>query len=391
MKPFILLFLFFVALTISNSSLADAWTHYGGACNWFSKRYKAHVGIKRNGEVGCYCCHTDANCSGVELECKYTLPVNNPPNLPFEATIARAYAIINANQEYSEAFGGYAEGRDWYAGADVSLKIPTYSRFPVIESFKFDKHKRVGGWARIGRIVYDTVNHVIHLYDITASIDVETYDKANDFAAIALSVSREPRTAQTEFVEPSDKEYVERLIWETKVMLNNGRLRTQGVISSKNFNNSVTSGKLNSSLNIEHIEIPISKNLDMSDLYVNLGVDNGSIGLGVSDKFNIENATEELTLQEPETIEEQLEFTNYPNPVSGASTEVYFELKREQNAQLMLCDGQGKPIKTLFEGTVMANQRKAFTIDLQLIKGPVGFFRLVLSDKILVRKILIQP
>lgn len=387
-KRFLLLFLIALLPTVS---FADAWTHYGGACNWFSKRYKAHVGIKRNGEAGCYCCHTVANCSGIELECKYTLPVDNPPNVPFEATIARAYAIINANQEYSEAFGGYAEGRDWYAGADVSLKVPTYSLFPVIESSRLSNHKRVGGWARIGEIVFDTVNHVIHLYNITASIDVDTYDKANDFAAFAISVSREPRSAQVELAEPTDKEYVERLVWETKCMLNNGRLRTLGVISPRYFKHSIEKTKLSSTLNIPHIEIPVGKNVDMSDLYVNLGVDNGSIGLGVSDKFNIDTATEELMLTEPDVVEEQLEFTNYPNPVSEARTEVYFELKRQQYVQLMLCDAQGVPIKILFDGEVNANERRSFKVDLQGLKGPIGFFRLVLPDKVLVRKILIHP
>lgn len=141
---------------------------------------------------------------------------------------------------------------------------------------------------------------------------------------------------------------------------------------------------------IDHIAIPIDPKLDMNYLQVNMGVDNGNLGMGVSERFEIEYAEEIVQVAEQAEVAETLNFYNYPNPVVGRNTEVYFEINRTEQVQLLLCDENGLPVETIYSGTAEKNQKLRFTVNLGKIRR-MGYLKLILSDKVLVRKILIAP
>lgn len=147
----------------------------------------------------------------------------------------------------------------------------------MIERLNGDQKKKVGGWANVKSIVYDTVNRVIHIYGLTGGmdVDVDTYDRPNDFGAIAVSITK-ASPSQKDDSELSDEEYVKQLVWESKCFLNNGKLSTVGAITPRHFSHRVEGNKLATSLNVAHLVIPIPTGIEMNTLIVNVGVDNGN-------------------------------------------------------------------------------------------------------------------
>lgn len=365
---------------------SDAWIRYSD-CNWFSNRYKVRVKIKKQGNWSNYCSKTDANCSGVEEECRY------PPNVPgdpFGVTWARAYGKINDSEFDIAQFGGYDGIDQWIAGEDVLLKMPQFSPYPMVERMMAQSKRHVASGSKVGRIEFDYVNHIIHLYKITGSIEVESFDKANDFGAIVISVTRAVTDALGYEKEPTDEEYTRSLVWDTRCLLNNGRISMKGALNARHFTSKVDGEKMLAVMSVDHIAIPIDPSLDMKTLQVNMGVDNGNMGMGISDRFNIDNAEETVQIVDQADVAETLSFYNYPNPVVGRNTEVYFEINRTEQVQLLLCDENGLPVETVYSGTAEKNQKLQFTINLGKIRL-MGYLKLILSDKVLVRKILIAP
>lgn len=371
----------------SISSYADAWTHYSGNCNWFSKRYKVHVDIKKQGSLFNYCGKTEADCYHAEAECRYPEVTAEP----FNFTYARAYALRNDSQNIVEVYGGYDGSHQWIAGANVLMQVPRFSTHPMIERM-IGRSRRYGtAKAQIGRIEFDYKHHVIHLYDISSAIEVNSFDKANDFAAMVLSVTKILTDSSGNEIEPSDKEYTQSLVWDTRCLLNNGRLLLKGGLKSGHVASKSEEDKSTVTIFANHIAIPIDPKLDMENLQVNIGVDNGNLGMGISERFEISgNAEETVQLAEETEMVETLNFYNYPNPVVGKSTEVYFEINTNEQVQLLLCDENGLPVETIFSGIAEKKQKLQFTVNLSKIRR-LGYLKLILPEKVLVRKILIAP
>ena len=106
---------------------ADAWVQYNGVCNWFTKRYKAHVGIKKVGQFGSECGKTTSNCYNVEEECIYRVCEDY-----FCVTWARAYAKINDQGNEVYEYGGFDGTNQWLAGSDATFKPLLSNLSPMI-------------------------------------------------------------------------------------------------------------------------------------------------------------------------------------------------------------------------------------------------------------------
>ncbi len=322
----------------------------------------------------------------VQLECRYPDPT---PQIPFQLTYARAFAKINDTENIVEEYGGLESGHQWLAGANVIFKTPPYSAYPMVQQVVGGTKRNTSAKSIIGRVVFDPIHHVIHLYDIRGSIEVESFDKANDFGAIAISITNEQANVLSIDQEPTDEEYVKRLVWETKCLFNNGRLSMKGAFKSNHFVSKVDGDKLTATMHVKHISIPIDPSIDMSLLQVNMGVDNGNIGMGISDKFKLDDAVESVQIAEAAELNELLEFSNYPNPVADRTTQAYIKINRTERVQLLLCDENGVALETIFDGTVGKDQQRQFRVSLKKITGRVGYLKLILPDKVLVRKILL--
>lgn len=194
---------------------SDAWVHYSGNCNWFSKKYKVHVEIRKQGNLFNWCGKTDADCYGVEEECVYPPTV---PGAPFGVIYARAYGKINASEYEVEEYGGFQAPDQWLAGTNVLMQTPRFSPYPMIERVTGKSEKYATARTRIGRIEFDYEHHVIHLYDISGSIEVNSFDKANDFAAMAISVTKILTDAAGYEKELTDQEYTQSLVWDTRLI-----------------------------------------------------------------------------------------------------------------------------------------------------------------------------
>jgi hypothetical protein len=365
-------------MLIINEANADAWTITNSGCSWFTKRYKAHVGIKRAWQVGNQCSDTDRDCYFVELDCRH-----GPALDFFSAYYARAYAKISDNGSETIEFGGY-DGTDyWYAGSDVRFKKPTQAHYPMIFLQK-DKDRFGQSSCKVKRTEFDVKNHRIILHNVEGVINLQTSDPMNDFAAIVISLTR--RTDDS--AELSDDVYMSNLISSSKIFLNNGSLKLKGIVKKEMIKTKIQGKLLNATFSAGKLIIPVPKDISLDDVSVNIGVDNGNLGMGVSDKFAIENDVETYKIMEFSAPTEVLSISNYPNPSPNQLISVDFQLSESDNVEVFLCDDNGNVINTLYKGNVQKGEQKTIN-DVNIDKIKIsGYVKIVTPQKTITKKIM---
>lgn len=369
-------------LTISNYAFADAWTEIKNNCNWFTNRYKCHVGIKKQGQIGNYCSHTSANCSGVEEECSYT---EYGGSNPYQVTWARAYAKVNENENETYEFGGYDGTDQWYAGEDMSFFAPKYAKYFMTYP-KFLKSKRYTSTAlKIGQVVFDVKNRKILIYRVHGVISSNPLDITNDFAAFTISITR----SNNKNTESTD-EYLSRRIWYSNAFFNNGKLSLGGSLKSATVNVKKSIDNTEIVVEIPLIEISVPASIDMSEIEVNNGVDNGNKGEGISEKFVINEDAKELIVSEEVIPKEVFELSNYPNPIENNTTTITLKLPETDHIEIDLCNYDGEVVDKIFIGEAKKNEILEFQIKTDKVSNGIGYIRLITNEKILMRKILIQ-
>lgn len=362
--------------------LADAWFQINNSCNWFTKRYKVHVGIKRAWQVGNHCAYTAVDCSYIQRDCRYPEP---EPNTPFQIFYAVADAMASANNPYAYHSGGFDGTDQWLAGSDVTTQIPLFSPFPMIEQEKNKKDRVSSGRLQIGSTVFDNQRHQVRLSDIKGYLSVKSFDKANDFSTFTVSITMIDTLNPDDF---SDAGYTKNLIWSTKAMVHNGKLLLEGKFNIKDFHiyESVQSDSISLAMNDLTIDIPA--HIDMELLTVNVGVDNGNFGMGISEKFRMSGQKSEHFISETMLTEEIFTFKNYPNPVKDQIT-INFEVPYKQEVELAIYDPNGDKLLTLYQNQVEADQLVEVESDLRQLKAGVYYLKLKTAEKILVRKLIV--
>lgn len=77
--------------------------------------------------------------------------------------------------------------------------------------------------------------------------------------------------------------------------------------------------------------------------------------------------------------------------VVDKATKVYFKINRTEQVRLVLYNENGLPLETIFDGTAVKDEQKQYRVNLSKVTGHVGYIKLILPDKILVRKLLLIP
>lgn len=369
-------------LIISNNVFADAWTEIRNSCNWFTNRYKCHVGIKKQGQIGNYCSHTSANCSGVEEECSYT---EYGGSNPYQVTWARAYAKVNEYENETYEFGGYDGTDQWYAGEDMSFLVPKYAKYFMTYPKMLGSNTHTSTSLKMGQVIFDEKNRKILIYNIHGVIKSNPVDITNDFAAFSISITRSNKE-NTE----STNEYLARRIWHSNAFFNNGKLSLGGSLKQATVNVKKNEDNTEIVIEIPFIEISIPASIDMSEIEVNNGVDNGNKGEGVSEKFVINEDAKELTISEEVIPTEVFELSNYPNPIESNATTVTIKLPETEEIEVELCNYDGKVVDKIFKGEAKKEEILEFQIRTDKVSNGIGYIRLITGKKILMRKILIE-
>jgi hypothetical protein len=170
-------------------------------------------------------------------------------------------------------------------------------------------------------------------------------------------------------------------------MINNGKLLFEGNFKAEHFvtngNNEMDEVKVN----IKSMDIIIPKNIDMNNISVNMGLDNGNLGIGVSSKFRVDNKNSAHQISKSSVIEEEFSFTGYPNPNSGRFT-VHLKLPTTQQIEVSVFNSNGSLIKSLYKGEAKKEAPIEIKADLSALLPGVYFLKLSTPDKVLVRKLL---
>jgi len=80
---------------------------------------------------------------------------------------------------------------------------------------------------------------------------------------------------------------------------------------------------------------------------------------------------------------------NYPNPFNP-STIISFGSSKKTEAELVVFDQLGRKVKTLFEGTIEANEIKKVTFDAASLSGGVYFYKLITPEWNSTRKMVLM-
>ncbi len=241
--------------------------------------------------------------------------------------------------------------------------------------------------------IYDEVNHTITVKNLKGILEMNALDVANDFTAFTISVTHEPESyVESEDPYKEEEAYMQNLIWSSTAMLNNGRVLMDGAFRSSLFKVTKNDGpqsEVSVELNIEELVIQIPENISLDEVSVNFGVDGGNLGYGISEKFMVDNPTDELTINPFFVPEEEFTFENYPNAVSDILN-IKLKLPQSTKTTLLLLDINGNTIKQIYRGGIGANREFILEEDVSNLKEGVYLLVVELQSHSLVRKVIVK-
>jgi len=219
-------------------------------------------------------------------------------------------------------------------------------------------------------------------------------DVANDFVAFTVSITYEPDSYEpSEDPVKEESEYLDNLIWSSRAVYNNGTIKMSGDFAPSHFTVTLNDGpKRNTeiALSAKPIIVSIPEEYNLDDLSVNIGVDAGNLGYGISEKFNIREATNIVKINEPHVPEGIFEFQGFPNPVQDDLI-IKTKLPYTTHGIISLIDSDGNLVKTLYKGEIRADQELELEQSLKgLPRNRIYFLELSTHQERLARKIILK-
>ena len=398
---YFLTFFLVISFGLTSSVQADSWVKVR-KCNWFYKQWKTFARVD-NFFGDAICKRKDKSCEFAESGCYWD-----------DITRTRAYAVGGdvvkkgpfgpfSVELYDYYYAGEVieptdfEGRD--AGFSRILMPSDQTKYFITkpDTKLLDKNANSKGFIESegSKPVFDEENHAIIIKNVSGGLEMGVVDLANDFQALTVSVTHEPKSyTENENPYEEEKQYLENLIWSSTAMLNNGRILMDGDFMPSNFRVTKNDGqkkRVEVKFHIDEWIIPIPKDISLDEVSINFGIDGGNLGYGVSEKFSVRNPTESVMINSPFIPEETFEFVNYPNPISE-KLKIRIGLPYTDNVEVMLKDINGKLVKKIYEGRVLANEVIEIEESLNDLPsaGKVYFLQMYTRDQILVRKVLTE-
>lgn len=400
-----------LAILLPISVEADAWVKHR-RCNWIYKEWKTlawtdYVPDGLHINVDWECREKDKSCDLAESDCFWS-----------DKTRTRAYAVGGDEVSYSNG-GPFTVTLYNYSNAEFvivpipwipgdgnqfavnsagfnSLLVPAdQTKYHITRPYEVEAtDTQRGKIAMTEKPIYNEGTHTVTLQNVKGILEMGVVDLVNDFSALTLSITHEPETyLPSEDPYGEQQEYMENLIWSSTAMLNNGRILMDGDLKSSYFTitkNDGQKGRVEVQLNIDVLDIQIPKDISLDDISVNIGVDGGNLGYGISRKFSIPNPSDELIINPRYVPEEVFEFENYPNPVSD-QLKIKAKLPYTYQVEIRLLDIDGNPVKQLYSGSLLANQLLEINTNLEdLKKKGVYFIEMYTRDRKLIRKIIVK-
>ena len=399
--------LFYIFLLFVNlPAQADAWYKIRNRCSWFSKQYKTRAWVNGvalgGGLLAMKCNKSDSDCTlADDTNCFWEDKDRIPRAIALAGDRIKVPASDGAFSVWLEN-AGYARHIDdgFYATSSAGFNRIL---LPADQTTYFINRPKIvtNASTREGTIYHDggapifnKQNHTITISGVVGELQVGASDVTNDFSALTISVTHEPSTyAESEDAYEEEQNYLNRLIWSSTAILNNGSVSMDGALTLSNFTVTKNDGQKNAvavALRIEKIVISIPEDIDLDEVSVNFGVDGGNLGLGISQKFRVEQPTQKLTINPPYFPEEVFEFSNYPNPVSD-QLGIRVELPYTYEIKIRLLDINGNKVKDIYHHYLPAHQLLEINESLKGVPTHrVYFLELETRDRILTRKVIVQ-
>lgn len=415
-------FFLFIFLLHANYLQADAWYKVRSKCRFYRNKYKTQALVDRSApgvlNTNYSCKNRDGGCTIARSDCYWrdqtrtrayahaAEQIVRIPELYDDSGISlkarffndaiRVLSCVGSGVIQIPANSGDCHGNS-YAGFN-RIELPADKTvYHITRPFISEPVQTSRAYTYLAdqEPIFNEDNHTIEIRDMKGMLTMNAQDIANDFSAFTISVTYEPQSyAESEDPYDEENQYMENLIWSSTAMLNNGRVVMTGALSNASFQvvkNDGSQSEIAVAVNIDELIIPIPADIDLDDVSINFGVDVGNLGYGISEKFAVDQPTDELTINPFFIPEEVFTFENYPNAVSDVLN-VKVKLPTSQDATIYLIDINGEPVKYLYEGGIGANREVIFKEDVKKIglKDGVYFLRMVLRDRALVRKVIIK-
>jgi hypothetical protein len=398
-----LLAIFFLSLVTTQGILADAWYSESG---WRRRcrgdRYHAH-GHLRN------CNWNFRRCQTNKRDCNFAY-ADGCINKQYDngGGTAKAFIGYNSSVFYSEA---YTSTTGNFCGGDNDLyNLNPYAVFPFVVG---GREVQRSSKASHSSMTFDVESRMVTVRDVRATLSVDSDDLANDFTALAISFTEEDSTYQAQQEEYyakneqyNDAWYFSKLVANHKLMLNNGKVTYDGgfvfdrIYNIYDLSQNITppagtsymkcfyiNGKIEIEIYLTTFEVQIPATVNIEDLTLNVGVDSGNLGYGISPKFQPSQEAQQHTITEGEVL--NFTFRAYPNP---ANSETNLQLSFNQNTQVEagLYSKEGAKLQDIYVGTINSNADFTRNINLSNLPADVYYVRVKFKNKTYARKIIIK-
>lgn len=111
--------------------------------------------------------------------------------------------------------------------------------------------------------------------------------------------------------------------------------------------------KIKVEFKVDKMVVNVPKKYDLDEVSVNFGVDLGNLGWGISEKFAIRKADNELRIHEAFVPEALLDFSYFPNPTDNLIN-VEAELPYTDDVTVSIIDLNAQVVKELYQGRIKA-------------------------------------
>ena len=357
---------FVVSLVTTSPVEADAW-YKRRRCNAIYERYKTKAQTWVNSLFRLYSAERidkDKGCDKAESEVfwayrDYTrayaevgnlVKVDGPFRIEYNSP-GSARAIVEPSSPDYRNRAGYAPFH----------KPSIYSHAPIVDPHVSNK-KGPSADVHIKSTAdheYDYVNHRIIIHGTEGHLMVHPDDIANEYTAVTVSLTYEPES-YTESDDPAkeEEEYNRNVFWSSRAILNNGLLQMEGFFQPNNFqtvSNDGVGNEIKVTFQVDKMVVDVPKEYDLDDISVNFGVDAGNLGWGISEKFAIRKAKNELLIHEAFIPNTTLDFHFYPNPTAD-QLKIDATIPYSDDVKISLYTIEGNFIKELYQGPMIADQ-----------------------------------
>jgi len=371
-------------LVLPENAFADSWAKKRRTCRSWRAKYKTMAKVKQCGAWVADCKRYAKTCDGATGAVSFCSRAE--PDANGVLIVNTANAISNQSLQTSSA---NAPHEDWCAGFDQMAQLPNLSLAPIFQ-YKGNFERVRNSELSIGEVIFDDEKRQITIFNIEGELNLHSLDVTNDFSALVLSITSDTEKDETEEYL-TDAKYYENLIWESKILLTNKRLFSYNELAKGIRNKVDEDGRVYTKISLQSITIDVPKGVDMEDISINVGSNEGNLGYGISKKFNLskEQKGVNITTFDIPLPNIEVKFNYYPNPVINKLFTT-IELPSTEEVTISLFREDGILIRNIYQEKVEGKKEVVLETDFSDVKNGIYYLKMIIGNKTYTRRIVKQ-